>query len=455
MRRLHLGTAVLLVVFLSHAAGHVARAQEICGGQLTAARETIKLELAAALAHGELTRMDQYRILMHAKEILPPEDVQGLERTMDRLASKGQSAPAAGTGGHADGAQAKLTAYSTTPDSPPVPAEPAIAPKPGESPGPLLESPFQPVAPGQETAQFMDGEAMFNDYEAGLLGGEGSLKDNLQSVWHQTWSNASFFTAVDAFKGPIDLFVPNGNFGVDFGFNVGIPLSYQWGIGVQAGMNATVTDWQGSFSASNIDQGTSDVRNQMFTTLGLFQRMPFHGHTLLWGFAHDWLQDDYYEKFHFAQWRVKLGIEWGPWNETGLWAAMPDHGYSATVAPGPDQPFTTVDFRPMAQGNMYWKHNWCSGATTTAWVGVAQMPSNFVFGGDARIPIAARLSLIGQFSYVMPRAGGLNGQFDEMWNVMFGLEFVPGGAHRCAQYRFAPALPVADNGNFAIQELLH
>ena len=38
---------------------------------------------------------------------------------------------------------------------------------------------------------------------------------------------------------------------------------------------------------------------------------------------------------------------------------------------------------------------------------------------------------------------------------MFGLEFVPGGAHRAMEYRFAPALPVADNGNFAIQELLH
>ena len=121
---------------------------------------------------------------------------------------------------------------------------------------------------------------MFNDYEAGLLGGEGSLKDNLQSVWHQTWSNASFFTAVDAFKGPIDLLVPNGNFGVDFGFNVGIPLSYQWGIGVQAGMNATVTDWQGSFSAEGItDTPTSEVRSQMFTTLGLFQR-----HAVSWAY---------------------------------------------------------------------------------------------------------------------------------------------------------------------------
>ena len=87
-------------------------------------------------------------------------------------------------------------------------------------------------------------------------------------------------------------------------------------------------------------------------------------------------------------------------------------------------------------------------------MGVAQKPSNFVFGGDARIPIAARLSLIGEFSYVMPRGAGIDGQFDEMWNVMFGLEFVPGGVHRAMGYRFAPALPVADNGNFAIQELI-
>jgi hypothetical protein len=434
---------------LSHAATDVAGAQDIDGHQLIVARETIKLELAAALAHGELTRMDQYRILIHAKEILPPEDVQGLERTMDRLASKGGSAPAAGAVGQTDGERAKLASFSTAAGSLPVPAEPAVAPKPGEPLSPM-PSPFQAEAAGQSG----DGDAVFDDCQAGLLDGGSSWKDNLQSVWHQTWSNLSLFTGVDAFKGPIDLIAPNGNFGVDFGFNAGIPLSYPWGLGVQVGMSATVTDWQGTLDGSDIDGPlSSEVRDQMFTTVGLYQRLPFRGHTLVWGFTHDWLTDVYYARFHFAEWRVKLGIEWGPWNETGLWAALPDHGFSTTVFASPDGPFATYSFRPLTQGDMYWRHTWCSGASTTLWVGVAQMPSNFVFGAEGRIPIASRLSLIGQFSYVMPRGNGGDAAIDELWNVMFGLELVPGGTHRAMQYRFAPALPVANNSNFAIHAL--
>jgi hypothetical protein len=107
----------------------------------------------------------------------------------------------------------------------------------------------------------------------------------------------------------------------------------------------------------------------------------------------------------------------------------------------------------MAQGNLYWQHTWCSGASTTARVGVAQMPSNFVFGGDVRVPIASRLSLVGDFTYVMPRGNGIDGQFDEIWSITLGLEFVPGGVLKSMGYRFAPVLPVADNGNFAVQQL--
>ena len=124
----------------------------------------------------------------------------------------------------------------------------------------------------------------------------------------------------------------------------------------------------------------------------------------MWAFTHDWLQDDYYERMHFAEWRVKLGIEWSPCNETGLWAAMPDHGFAALVAVAQDQPFVSVALRPLRPGKpFYWKHVWCSGASTTAWVGVAKEPLNFVLGGDARIPIADHLSLIGEFTYITPR----------------------------------------------------
>ena len=70
------------------------QAQQIDGRTLIVARQQIRSELAAAASKGELTRLDQYRILMHAKETLPPEDVEGLMRTMDRLAVKNQPSAA-------------------------------------------------------------------------------------------------------------------------------------------------------------------------------------------------------------------------------------------------------------------------------------------------------------------------------------------------------------------------
>ena len=444
-RRLHLGMATFLAVFLSHASVCVAQAEEISARQLVAARETIRTELATALSHGELSRLDQYRILLHAKEILPPEDVQGLERTMDRLARKNRATPAGGVdqaAGQASNDQATLASYSASPDGPTNYGELAVAPKPGEPFTAASGNPFREevsadqkamttvqggVPADQRAMTVVDDGSMFEDYEAGLLGGDGTFTENCESLWHQTWSNLSIFSAVDAFKGPIDLFAPNGNFGVSFGFNAGIPLAYKWGVGVQAGMSTTETDFQGTFGASAIDTPNSKSRNQMFTTIGLFQRVPFHGPTVLWGFTHDWLQDDYYANMHFAQWRVKLGVEWSPFDETGLWAAMPDHGVSVPLSYGSDQPYTTVDFRPMAQGSLYWRHLWSSGLTTTARVGVAQEPCNFVFGGDARITGATTCRSIGDFTYIMPRGNGYAGQYDEMWNLTLGFEFVPGG----------------------------
>ena len=139
-------------------------------------------------------------------------------------------------------------------------------------------------------------------------------------------------TGVDAFKGPIDLFVPNGNFGFDFGFNLGIPLAKELGIGVQAGGRGPCSlIFQGTAQADDFSTPTSEIRQQTFYTIGLFQRLQVRDCIFSWGFTHDWLFDDYYTEMNFAQWRVKLGVQWNPWNELGIWAAMPDHGATATV----------------------------------------------------------------------------------------------------------------------------
>ena len=64
-------------------------------------RQKIREELSAALAKGYLTRMDQYHILLHAKEVLTADDLHGLEQTLDRIATR----QAAARRGHNGGAE--------------------------------------------------------------------------------------------------------------------------------------------------------------------------------------------------------------------------------------------------------------------------------------------------------------------------------------------------------------
>jgi hypothetical protein len=449
-RGLHSAAALLLAALLAQATAGMAQTQQPTGPQLVEARQEIQAELAAAIADGNLTPMKQYKILLHAKEKLPLEDVEGLERTMVRLSAANRS-------GHAMATAPTVSLLATRSDvgGDVPPAEGTLQ---YDAPGgaSMSDQPggFVPVESADEVVMQTFGDNIrFANCEAGLLGGDGSYRENMESVWEQVWHNASFFTGVDAFKGPTDLFVPNGNFGVDFGVNLGIPLSRQLGIGVQAGASAVMSDFQGTVQADDFSTPTSEIRQQTFFTLGLFQRIPLHDVVFCWGFAHDWLYDDYYSQLDFAQWRVKLGVQWNPCNEIGLWAAMPDHGATTTISESSGGPTADIHYRSLAQGNLYWQHIWSNAATTTTWVGISQEPGNFIFGADARLPITQRMSLIGNFTYIMPRGNGIDGQADELWNVCLGIEFVPGGSNHCPPYRFSPLMPVADNGSLAVRVL--
>jgi hypothetical protein len=85
---------------------------------------------------------------------------------------------------------------------------------------------------------------------------------------------------------------------------------------------------------------------------------------------------------------------------------------------------------------------------------MAQAPNSVIVGMDGLVPISPRLALTSTFSYISPSArGGQPGQSQEIWNVAVGLEFALGGFRRCPANRFAPLLPVADNGTMAIREV--
>lgn len=262
-------------------------------------------------------------------------------------------------------------------------------------------------------------------------------------LWGLDW--IQFSATADAFQGPMDLDGINGNFGVRFAVNAALPLSRAYGIGVQAGTSGGMSDFHGTqFTGSRI-------RSQNFTTVGLFQRLCLGQGAVKYGFAFDWLFDDYYANFTLSQWRVKLGWEVSPVAEIGLWASIPNDGDDALLGAGTEYP--TVDyFKPFAQGNLYWTRCWLNGTTTTAYVGIAAEPGEWVFGGNARIPMGGSLAVVGNLHYILPSADGWAGQEEEVWNLGLGFEWTPGPcANQCCVGKFSPLFRLADNGTMAVR----
>jgi len=416
-------------------------------------RQKMRAELAAALSEGNLTPSEQYRLLLKAKQVLSPADFEGFQRTLDRMASSSigiapaRERPAAKVRGSLRSLLTKEEDDETKGVSFESEEEIIPAPKPA------------PAAPGTPFLEEEGGEVA----RAGVVGdpccgpadaacSDGSLFDEIGRMGRGGRLDISIFTAMDAFKGPLDLADLNGNFGIRFGINGAMPLSRRGGLGIQGGTSATIADFHGTpYLNTPAENGP---RTQQFVTVGLFQRVQTRVGGLGWGFAYDWLFDDYIANstMQFGQWRVKLAYELSPWNEIGIWSAIHDRGVNAII--GPPESFLEAQFRPLTQGNLYWRHTWMNEASVTGRFGIAEEPGEFVFGADSRLPISQRLALIGGFNYVLPSArGGQNGREEEMWNVSVGIEFVPGGAHRCASHRFAPFLPLADNGSFGIHRL--
>lgn len=259
------------------------------------------------------------------------------------------------------------------------------------------------------------------------------------AVRPERWTdNLTFFTALDSFKGPLDLDDLNGNYGSRTGLAGTMPLLRAWGVGLQAGSSVTWADFHGSQFTGN------DTRFQNFTTVGVFQRSA--NNRLAWGFVHDWLIDDYHAKYHFSQWRMKFAWRVRPNDELGIWAAVPNRRDDAFLGNPPVLQF----FTPLSQGAGYWQHTWRAQIVTQGYWGVAENPGEFTFGGSGQVPLSRSLALNAGFAYMLPSArGGNPGRAEESWNMTFGLTWYPArGALQANTNRFRALLPMADNGNF-------
>lgn len=437
---------------------------------VVAGRQQVRAALAVAMADGKLTTMEQYSVLLKGKKLLAAHELEGLKQTLLRLSDPSRMPSVEPPGGlaeaepvlakqpwasptHAPGSekvtQTKLAVANENDAAEQKTTQTTAHIEPAEPKDDDRESPFKDEELPEEPGPTSDPAMMFSEgpqdcdqlAEFGCLG----MPDGCGVPQTHGLPDVRFLASVDAFKGPLDLDNQNGNFGLQFGVNVGLPLARRLGIGVQAGTSGALSDFHGTrFTGSTI-------RSQNFTTVGLFQRVPFRARRLQWGFAFDWLYDDYYSELQMTQWRVKLAYQKSCSSEIGICAHIPNDGDTAILGDGTGQD-QFERFKPIAQGLLYYSRCWETGAGTTAWLGVADTPGEFVLGGDFRVPLTHRWAFVGNANYLLPSASGAGGQDEEQWYVSVGVEFTPGSAgNHCLAGKFSPIFPLANNGTFAFR----
>lgn len=437
-------------------------------------RQRIQADLTAAIADGRLTRIEQYDILLDARDLLSDADLLILQHTMNRLGEK-YAAPSrslreelaqriglknesvdetvaatttrAGSTNAENSNATETVAYEQLADS----LGNVVAVSASEE-SPFQEEDLLPTGETVGTDGDTDGQIFFDDpamafENCGPWGGGGrlALLAHPFALAQCLPLDIRFSTAIESFKGPMDLDNQNGNFGTSFAINAGFIALKRWGIGLQGGASDILSNFHGTRLTGE------KIRSQNFTTVGLFQRVPFGNGKTRWGFAYDWLHDDYFDSIRLGQWRVKLAYEWSCVNEIGLWANIPDRSDRARVDDG-GGPYHFERFESVAQGNIYLRHFWENGAETTHWIGLAEQPGGFIVGSSGRLPMGNHLALIGNFNYITPSEGGVNGQDREMWQMAIGIEITPGCRTLGGRDRVnTPLLPLANNAAFAVR----
>lgn len=264
----------------------------------------------------------------------------------------------------------------------------------------------------------------------------GEAVDVKQSVFE-------FFAGLDGSKQPQDFGV-NANFGGRASINAGLPIG-ETGCGFQIG-----TAYNTSDNAVQVFErlGGPSNREQSFTTIGLFRRAP----NWIAALSYDFLFQDSYDRFRLGQWRGMFGVNASSVDEFGIRAAIgsgSDRGFFGAVP---------LRLTSISQGNLYWRHQWETGARTTFWAGLAEghgeanlalgdlapVSQRFSFGSDLHVPLNDRVALYGEANFITPAD---TGTVDAYLGLVIYLDPI---AKTISRQRYAPVLPVANSTTMSV-----
>ena len=259
--------------------------------------------------------------------------------------------------------------------------------------------------------------------------------------WAET---LSLFAGISGAKQPQDLGV-NAHFGGRLSANYGFPVYKPANLGVQVGLAGVYQD-----DAVRVFEalGAKSERGQLFATAGLFQKYELWN----WSVVYDGLYQDQYDTSTLTQFRGRLGAHLTDRDELGVWGTKNDRGADVEFLDIP------LEIKPISQINLFWRHQFESGAYATIWGGVAEgheeltlvLPTDNhlstapIFGADFRAPLNDYAALYGEANFILPADTGTVDAF-------LGVEFYPAAVARSFRdLAFAPILRPAGSPSFAV-----
>lgn len=271
-------------------------------------------------------------------------------------------------------------------------------------------------------------------------------------------SNTQFLTGVDAYKSLGDSVIPPGaaagymnSAGIFGGFNNGFGIGSSR-IRGQIGGTYGVYDLKGRDTVN-----TQPGEQQSFVTAGLYKRSDYCcGDRISWGAVYDQFWADQWglnaNEVYLGQIRAMSGFALNERNEVGTWGTI--HTTQDTLF----QPVggANVRIRASNQANVYWKHNYDFGGTSTLYVGGVDRADvgSWVAGLNGVAPLSRNTSLFGNSTFLFPGSStGVVGSNELQWNVSTGLVYSFGGkavSRNISGQPGLPLLPVANMGNFLI-----
>ncbi len=352
---------------------------------------------------------------------------------------------------------------------PTAPSAPVVAPP---EPGPMVPIPSQPAPPGQTiTAAPGPVLAPWGTVPLGAPPVVVAPWNSLVSDHPQDeYQNLQLFTDVDSWHGVADrssfFGAATSNDGMSFGANYATRLgrlSELTGIGFQLGASYGVYDWNGRpFTFGTLN--TTEAQQQTFVTLGFFKRADAYSR-ISYGFVHDWMINQGWGAFAvnptLGQWRGQVAVAFDDRNEIGTWFTFYDQGSTKLDFFG-----NQVEMRAIDQTNLFWHHKWNFAADSWLWVGIPQSTrlnpfaggslGDWLIGGSVIAPLNEWASLYANAQYMHPSAAPSSIAAGEAsWYVAFGVQFSLGGRARSDTVmgrRWMPLLPVANNGNFLVDQ---